>query len=85
MQESRETVERKVKDLIIKEFAMKESEVTLGASFIEDLKVDSMDLTELVMSLEDQFGIEVEDEDAQKMKTVGDVVNLILAKKSASS
>ena len=60
-------------------------EVTEQADFAEDLKADSLDLTELVMALEDQFDIEVPEEDLADVKTVGDAVDLVLAKVGAAT
>ena len=56
---------------------MKESEVKFDSRFVEDLGADSLDTVELVMALEEEFGIEIPDEDAEKAKTVGDVVEYI--------
>ena len=62
----------KIKELIVESLGIEEDQVTMEASFKEDLKVDSLDLFEMVMSLEDEFDVELE-----KMVTVGDVVNYI--------
>ena len=56
---------------------IEEDQITMEASFKEDLKVDSLDLFEMVMSLEDEFGVEIPTEELEKMVTVGDVVNYI--------
>jgi len=56
---------------------LKSQEIKPEASFIEDLGADSLDTVELVMAFEDEFGIEIPDEDAEKIKTVGDVINAI--------
>ena len=65
------------KSLIAEELSIDESRVTEDASFKEDLGADSLDLFELVMSLEDKFGIEIPSEDLEKLVTVSDVVNYI--------
>jgi len=70
-------VEEKVKSIIAEQLAVKPEEVTQGASFIDDLGADSLDTVELVMALEEEFGIEIPDEDAEKMSTVGDAVKYI--------
>lgn len=70
----------KVVEVIIDQLGVKKEEVSPQAKFVEDLGADSLDTVELVMSLEEAFGIEIPDEDAEKAKTVGDVVNYIDAK-----
>jgi acyl carrier protein len=70
-------VEEKVKSIIAEQLGVKSEEVTPGASFIDDLGADSLDTVELVMALEEEFGIEIPDEDAEKMTTVGDAVKYI--------
>ena len=67
----------KVVEVIIAQLGVKKEEVNPQAKFVEDLGADSLDTVELVMSLEEAFGIEIPDEDAEKAKTVGDVVNYI--------
>lgn len=64
----------KVKGVIIKQLDVKDSDVTPDATFQEDLGADSLDMVELVMSLEEEFGIEIPEEDAEKAKTVKDVI-----------
>ena len=70
-------VEEKVKSIIAEQLGVKPEEVTPGASFIDDLGADSLDTVELVMALEEEFGIEIPDEDAEKMSSVGDAVKYI--------
>ncbi|MDH7552489.1 MAG: acyl carrier protein [Spirochaetota bacterium] len=70
----------KIKKIIIDQLGVDESEVTLEASFVDDLGADSLDTVELVMALEEEFGIEIPDEDAEKLLTVEDVVKYIEAK-----
>ncbi|MBN1794704.1 MAG: acyl carrier protein [Candidatus Omnitrophica bacterium] len=75
------TVDR-IKKIIAEQLGVKEEEVTESASFIDDLGADSLDTVELVMALEEEFGLEIPDEDAEKMTTVGDVVKYIEEKTS---
>lgn len=67
----------KIKELIVDSLGIEEDQITMEASFKEDLKVDSLDLFEMVMSLEDEFGVEIPTEELENMVTVGDVVNYI--------
>ncbi|MBO8162393.1 MAG: acyl carrier protein [Brevibacillus sp.] len=71
-----DTFER-VKKIIVDRLGVDESKVTLEASFKEDLGADSLDVVELVMELEDEFDLEISDEDAEKISTVGEVVSYI--------
>ncbi|TLS37334.1 acyl carrier protein [Pseudalkalibacillus caeni] len=71
-----DTLDR-VKKIIVDRLGVDESEVTPEASFKEDLGADSLDVVELVMELEDEFDMEISDEDAEKIATVGDVINYI--------
>ena len=73
----------KIKELIVESLGIEEDQVTMEASFKEDLKVDSLDLFEMVMSLEDEFDVEIPTEELEKMKTVGDVVEYIKEHKQA--
>jgi acyl carrier protein len=75
---SREEVLERVKSALGEQLGVDESEVTEEASFQEDLDADSLDLVELIMELEDQFGIKIPDEDAQKITTVGQAVDYVL-------
>ena len=70
-------VEEKVKSIIAEQLGVKAEEVTAEASFIDDLGADSLDTVELVMALEEEFSIEIPDEDAEKMSTVGDAIKYI--------
>lgn len=70
---SEQSVEDKVKEIIVEQLSVNAEQVTPEAKFIEDLGADSLDVVELVMAFEEQFGIEVPDEDAEKLQTVGDV------------
>lgn len=67
----------KIVELISEQFNVDEDSINLETSFRDDLNADSLDLVELVMAFEDEFGIEVEDEDMDSIKTVGDVTNYI--------
>ena len=71
------TTEEKVKDIIVEQLGVNPEQVTPQASFIEDLGADSLDIVELVMAFEEEFSVEVPDEDAEKLQTVGDVINYI--------
>jgi acyl carrier protein len=74
---SEKTIEQRVKDIIVEQLGVKPDQVTPDAKFIEDLGADSLDTVELVMALEEEFGIEVPDEQAEKLQTVGEVVKYI--------
>jgi acyl carrier protein len=71
------SVEDKVKSIIVDQLGVNEGEVTAAASFVDDLGADSLDTIELVMAFEEAFGIEIPDEDAEKIKTVKDAINYI--------
>ena len=80
-----EAVSDRVKAIIAEQLGVKLEEVNDTASFIEDLGADSLDTVELVMALEEEFGIEIPDEDAEKMTTVVDAIRYIEQKASASN
>ncbi|HIU57016.1 MAG TPA: acyl carrier protein [Candidatus Ornithomonoglobus merdipullorum] len=67
----------RVKSVIVDQLGADESAVTLNASFVDDLGADSLDIVELIMGLETEFDIEIPDEEAEKIRTVGDAVNYI--------
>ncbi len=67
----------KVKDIVVEQLGVDEEEVNEQASFVDDLGADSLDIVELVMALEEEFDLEIPDEDAEKIATVGDAVNYI--------
>ena len=70
-------VPEKITEIIVEQLGVKPEEVTPEASFVDDLGADSLDTVELVMALEEEFGIEVPDEDAEKLTTVGDAAKYI--------
>lgn len=70
----------KVKEIIVNELSVDEAQITQDARFIEDLGADSLDTVELIMKLEEEFEISIPEEDAEKMKTVGDAVEYLKAK-----
>jgi acyl carrier protein len=76
-------VEEKVKEIIAKQLGVNAADVVPDASFVEDLGADSLDTVELVMAFEESFGIEIPDEDAEKIAKVKDAVEYINKKKSA--
>jgi acyl carrier protein len=76
------SIEDRVKDIIVEQLGVNPEQVTPSASFIEDLGADSLDTVELVMAFEEEFSVEVPDEDAEKLQTVGDVIKYIEDKAS---
>jgi acyl carrier protein len=74
-------VESKVKEIIVSKLGVEESQVTSNASFTNDLGADSLDTVELVMEFEKAFNLQIPDEDAEKIQTVGDAVSYINTKK----
>jgi acyl carrier protein len=78
---SEQEILEKVKEMVASQLGKSEGEITLEASFIEDLGADSLDLVELIMSMEDEYGLEISDEDAEKIVTVKDAVKFILENK----
>ena len=67
----------KVKDIIVDKLGAEEGKITKAASFMDDLGADSLDTVELIMEMEEEFGIEIPDEEAEKLATVGDAVSYI--------
>ncbi len=72
-----DSVESRVKEIIINELGVELEKVTKEASFVEDLGADSLDTVELVMAFEEEFGIDIPDEDAEQMRSVGDAVSYL--------
>ena len=79
MAASREEIFERVKSVLGEQLGVDESEITEDASFQDDLDADSLDLVELIMELEDNFGMKIPDEDAQKITTVGQAVDYVAA------
>jgi acyl carrier protein len=67
----------RIKKLIVKQSGIDESKITENSSFIDDLSLDSLDIIELIMEFEEEFDLEIPDKEAEKMKTVGDVVKYL--------
>ncbi len=74
------SVEDRIKEIIVEQLGVDASEVTEEASFIDDLGADSLDTVELVMAFEEEFGIEIQDEEAEKLQTVGDALKYMREK-----
>ena len=72
-----EQIEDKIKEIIVKDLGVKESEVTREASFIDDLGADSLDCVELIIDFEHEFGIEIDDNEAENINTVGEAIDFI--------
>ena len=70
-------IDQRIKDIIVEQLGVKPDQVTPEAKFIEDLGADSLDTVELIMALEEEFGIEVPDEQAEKLQSVGDVIKYV--------
>jgi acyl carrier protein len=72
-----DSIEARVKEIIVNELGVEAEKVTNDASFVEDLGADSLDTVELVMAFEEEFGIDIPDEDAEQMRTVGEAVSYL--------
>ena len=83
MAASREEVYERVKGVLVDQLGIEESEITEEASFQEDLDADSLDLVELIMELEDRYGISISEEQAAKIETVGQAVDFVLERTPA--
>jgi len=77
MAASRDEVFERIKEVLAERLSVEETDITEEANFQEDLDADSLDLVEMIMELEDQFGIKIPDEDAQKIQTVGQAVEYV--------
>ncbi|TVP60287.1 MAG: acyl carrier protein [Gemmatimonadales bacterium] len=72
-----DSIEARVKEIIVNELGVEAEKVTTEASFVEDLGADSLDTVELVMAFEEEFGLDIPDEDAEQMRTVGEAVDYL--------
>lgn len=77
------STEQEVIDIVVEQLGVDKADVTPAKSFVEDLNADSLDLTELIMTFEERFGFEISEEDAEKLKTVSDVIGYIEKRKKA--
>ena len=75
------SLDKEVIDIVVEQLGVDEKDVSVEKSFVEYLNADSLDLTELIMTFEEKFGFEISEEDAEKLKTVGDVVKYIESRK----
>jgi acyl carrier protein len=80
---TREEVFEQVKEILVETLSVDEDKVTMEARFQEDLETDSLDLVELVMTMEEEFGIKISDEEAAEIKTVGDAVDFVMKRADA--
>ncbi len=78
---NKEEIFEKLKEIIVNQLGVEEANIKEDATFVDDLSADSLDIVELVMNIEEEFEIEIPDEDAEKIVTVGDVVNYIKERK----
>lgn len=79
------TTEDKVKNIIVEQLNVDAEAVSPDANFVEDLGADSLDIVELVMTMEEEFDLEIPDEDAEKIKSVGDVINYVKSRAKANA
>jgi acyl carrier protein len=79
----RSDIEAKMRELLVEELGLDEDKITMEATFEEDLEVDSLGVVELLMALEDNFGVQIPDEEAEALVTVGEAVDLVAQKLSA--
>ncbi|MGB9771278.1 MAG: acyl carrier protein [Candidatus Kapaibacteriota bacterium] len=73
-------IKQKVTEIVVRKLGVEETQVTESANFIKDLGADSLDTVELIMEFENEFGITIEDSEAEKIQTVGDVINFLKEK-----
>ncbi|NGX60950.1 MAG: Acyl carrier protein [Chlamydiae bacterium] len=83
LEEATMSMEKEVIDIVVEQLGVDEQDVSSEKSFVEDLNADSLDLTELIMTFEERFGFEISEEEAEKLKTVGDVIKYIEEKKGS--
>ena len=76
------SIEQEVIEIVVEQLGVDKDDVTPAKSFVEDLNADSLDLTELIMTFEERFGCEISQDDAEKLKTVGDVIQYLEKKKA---
>ena len=74
---SDKSIADRIKDIVVEQLGVNADQINPGAKFIEDLGADSLDIVELIMALEEEFGTEIPDEEAEKLQTVGDVAKYI--------
>ena len=84
-QEETMSLEQEVIDIVVEQLGVDAKDVAPEKSFVEDLNADSLDLTELIMTFEERYSFEISEEDAEKLKTVGDVIDYITKKKEELS
>lgn len=78
-------VEERVKNIIVEQLNVDSDSVTADASFVDDLGADSLDIVELVMTMEEEFDLEIPDEDAEKIKSVGDVIKYVTSRNKTTN
>lgn len=78
-----EQVERKVREIVAEQLGISVEEISRESTFVDDLGADSLDIVELIMALEEEFSLEIPDEDAEKMRTVGDVADYLESKSTS--
>ena len=78
------SIEQEVIDIIVEQLGVDREEVNVEKAFVEDLNADSLDLTELIMTFEEKFGFEISEGEAEKLRTVGDIIEFIKGKATAS-
>lgn len=83
MEDMESQIEKEIVDIIVEQLGVDEAEVTREKSFVEDLNADSLDQTELIMTFEEKLNIEISEEEATSLRTVGDVVEYALSKQEA--
>ncbi|MCH9616857.1 MAG: Acyl carrier protein [Chlamydiia bacterium] len=82
MEDIEREIEKEIVDIVVEQLGVDASEVTREKSFVEDLNADSLDQTELIMTFEEKLNLEISEEEATSLKTVGDVIQYILQKQS---